>query len=214
MPGTVYCLENPKMPDVVKIGCTTDIEQRLRQLDNTSVPVPFVCALALEVEDHVGAERLLHEAFGDHRVRRSREFFRVSAQRVVAAMRLTGGRDVTPAADVVEDEEAGRALQASKQRREKFNFEMVGLEPGAVLHFGSDEDSGDESEPAFAARVLSRRRIEFEGQETSLTAAANEIRRRSGLGSYWISAAHLWYFGGESLADRRERIEQGDRDDD
>ena len=45
MPGIVYCLENPEMPDVVKIGCTTDIEQRLRQLDNTSVPVPFVCAL-------------------------------------------------------------------------------------------------------------------------------------------------------------------------
>ncbi len=214
MPGIIYCLENPEMPDVVKIGHTADIEQRLHTLDNTSVPVPFVCALALEVDDHIAAERLLHEAFGDQRVRRNREFFRVNAQRVVAAMRLTGGRDVTPAADVVEDEEAGRALQASKQRREKFNFEMVGIQPGTILHFGADEDSGAEDEPEFTAKVLSRRRIEFEGEETSLTAAANEIRRRRGLGSYWISAAHLWHFDGESLADRRERMEQGDQEDD
>ena len=214
MSGIIYCLENPEMPNVVKIGHTADIEGRLRQLDNTSVPVPFTCVLALEVENHIGAERLLHETFGDHRVRTNREFFRVSPQRVVAAMHLTGGRDVTPKSDVVADEESGRALQDARKRREKFNFKMVGIEPGTVLQFWPEGDPDDDSEPEFSAVVHSRRRIIFEEAETSLTAAANEIRGRLGLSTYWLSAAHLWYVDGESLADRRERMEQGDLDDD
>ena len=49
MTGIVYCLENPAMPDLVKIGITQDIEQRIRSLDNTSVPLPFVCFVAVEV---------------------------------------------------------------------------------------------------------------------------------------------------------------------
>ena len=212
MTGIVYCLENTEMPDVVKIGRTTDIEQRLRQLDNTSVPVPFVCVLALEVEDEIEAERLLHEAFGDHRVRRNREFFRVSAQRVVAAMRLTRGDDVTPKSDIVEDEESGRALQDSRKRRERFNFEMVGIAPGTVLHFGPNADDEDDDASRFTAVVHSRRRIIFEEAETSLTAAANEIREGLGLPTYWLSAANLWYLDGESLADRRERLTSDESD--
>ena len=168
----------------------------------------------LEVENHIEAERLLHDAFGDHRVRKSREFFRVSAQRVIAAMRLTQGRDVTPQSDVLEDEESGRALEDSRKRRQKFNFEMVGITPGTVLHFGPSEGTEDDGEPRFIATVHSRRRILFEGEETSLTAAAAEIRGRLGLPQYWLSAANLWYVDGESLSDRRERMEQSDQDDD
>lgn len=210
MTGIVYCLENSEMPDLVKIGKTTDIEQRLRQLDNTSVPVPFTCVLALEVEDHQKAERLLHEAFSDHRVRKRREFFRVSPERVAAAMRLTGGRDVTPMSDVVEDEDSGRALDESRKRRERFNFEMVDIVPGTVLHFRPDDN--DDDAPGWTATVRSRRGIIFEDEETSLTAATNEIRSRLGLSPLWGSAAHHWYLDGESLSERRERMEQEDDD--
>ena len=87
---------------------------------------------------------------------------------------------------------------------------MVGIPPGATLHFGPDET--DDDEPGFTALVHSRRRITFEGAETSLTAAANEIRQRLGQPTYWLSAANLWYFEGESLAERRERLE-GEGDD-
>ena len=211
MTGIVYCLENSEMPDLVKIGQTADIEQRLRQLDNTSVPVPFTCVLALEVEEPLEAERLLHEAFSDHRVRKSREFFRVSPPRVVAAMRLTRGRDVTPMSDVVEDEESGRALGESRKRREKFNFDMVGIVPGTVLQFQPSADA-DEHAPEWAATVLSRRKIKFEGAETSLTAATNEICSQLGLSPLWGSASHYWYLDGESLSERRERMEQEDDD--
>ncbi|MDB2668780.1 GIY-YIG nuclease family protein [Alphaproteobacteria bacterium] len=38
----VYILTNPTIPDLVKIGRTTNLEERLRSLSShTGVPVPF-----------------------------------------------------------------------------------------------------------------------------------------------------------------------------
>lgn len=58
--GIVYVLSNPAFDAYVKVGRTIDLEQRLRQLDNTSVPLPFRCVFAVEVEDDVKVERLVH----------------------------------------------------------------------------------------------------------------------------------------------------------
>ena len=204
MTEIVYCLENPAMPNVVKIGRTADIERRLRELDNTSVPLPFVCVLAMEVDEDAETERLLHDVFSDHRVRSSREFFEVGAQRVLAAMRLTKGRDVTPKADVVEDEESRRALETARKRREAFNFDMVGVPTGTELHFRANASE----EPTITALVRSRNRITFEDRETSLSGAAGEILRERGI-TWWSSVAgpEYWYLDGESLSERRRRME-------
>jgi hypothetical protein len=47
MTGVVYCLTNPAMRDYVKIGNTSDLEERLKSRDNTSVPLPFGRARSL-----------------------------------------------------------------------------------------------------------------------------------------------------------------------
>lgn len=49
--GIVYVLTNAAFDGYVKIGKTTNLEQRLRSLDNTSVPLPFRCVYAVEVDD-------------------------------------------------------------------------------------------------------------------------------------------------------------------
>ncbi len=42
MPQIVYVLTNAEMPGLIKIGITNaDVAERVRQLDNTSVPVPL-----------------------------------------------------------------------------------------------------------------------------------------------------------------------------
>jgi hypothetical protein len=45
----VYVLTNPAMPGLVKIGKTTqvEVEERMKQLYGTGVPVPFDCARSL-----------------------------------------------------------------------------------------------------------------------------------------------------------------------
>ena len=67
--GIVYVLSNPAFDNYVKVGRTIDLEQRMKVLDNTSVPLLFRCVFAIEVDDDVAVERLVHQAFADVRVR-------------------------------------------------------------------------------------------------------------------------------------------------
>ena len=99
---TVYILTNESMPNIIKIGVTDDLSRRLRELDNTSTPLPFECFYALAVEDAQGIEKLLHEAFDDKRVRQNREFFNCTPEQAKSALKIAekmGGRDVPPPAD-------------------------------------------------------------------------------------------------------------------
>ncbi|MFA7297775.1 MAG: GIY-YIG nuclease family protein [Dehalococcoidia bacterium] len=208
--GVVYCLINAAMPGYVKIGLTTgNVADRMRQLDTTGVPLPFECVYAVEVADVVSAERLLHEVFGDVRVRPSREFFEVGEQRVIAAMRLTGGRDVTPSRDIVEDVGSQLALDRARRRRAQFNFQLVGVTPGTVLTFSEDE--------SITCTVVDDRTVDFEGQRTSLSAAALiAMRRFVPAGNYFqradasIQGTLYWELDGESMSERRRRLEVGE----
>ena len=49
--GIIYVFVNEAMPGYVKIGKTTNLEQRLKQLYSTPVPLPFECIYAAKVAD-------------------------------------------------------------------------------------------------------------------------------------------------------------------
>ena len=51
MTKIVYILTNQSMPDTIKIGITDNLERRMKELDNTSTPLPFECYYAVEVQD-------------------------------------------------------------------------------------------------------------------------------------------------------------------
>jgi hypothetical protein len=76
MPEFVYVLTNESMDGMVKIGrTTTSVEQRIKELDNTSLPLPFQCFYAAEVNNSALIEAKLHRIFSDKRIRQNREFF-------------------------------------------------------------------------------------------------------------------------------------------
>jgi hypothetical protein len=203
MPEIVYLLTNPTMPDLVKIGRTNDLETRLRSLSTHSgVPVPFECFYACEVRDSVEVERALHEAFGDHRINPKREFFRLNPERVQAILKVMAIRDETPTIEIVEDQVELEALQREQSRRSNFRFSNVGIPFGATLNFVKDE--------ALTAVVVDDRTIEFEGVRTSTSNAAKILLHRMG-GT--LSAAQgplYWLYDGETLAERRMRLEAGE----
>ena len=76
----VYILTNEGMPEVVKIGITDNLERRVKELDNTSTPLPFECFYAVEVEDAQSIERKIHQGLDEYRVRQNREFFYCSPE--------------------------------------------------------------------------------------------------------------------------------------
>jgi hypothetical protein len=197
----VYLLTNPSIPDLVKVGRTSNLENRIRSLSSHSgVAVPFECFHASEVLDAQEVEKRLHDAFGDHRINPKREFFRIHPERVVSILKLVEVRDVTPTEDIVEDQGERETLERERTIRSRFNFSMVGIPHGSTLSFYNDE--------SITATVVDDRTIEFEGEVQSLTKAARTLLLRENPNrNPAIPGPRYWVFKGESVTARRLRME-------
>ena len=203
--GIVYVLSNPAFDNYVKVGRTIDLEQRLKQLDNTSVPLPFRCVFAVEVDDEVAVERLVHQAFADVRVRTTREFFEIDAQRVIAALKLTNGIDVTPKADIAEDAESIAALERTVGKRKTYSFSDAQVDIGDTLTYSKDEN--------ITAVVVADRKIEFEGENVSVSKAALTLLHREGYTWKQANGWGYWMKDGETLGERVARFSITAEDD-
>jgi len=191
------------MEGMVKIGrTTTSVEQRIKELDNTSLPLPFQCFYAAEVGNSALVEGKLHRIFSDKRIRTNREFFRVDANQVREAIQLAELKDVTPRGDVVVDASDVQALQkavASEERRTRLRFTELAIPVGSVLTFAKDSN--------ITCTVVTDGRVEFEGQVLSPSASALIVVRRMGYQWTAVSGSDYWEFDGETLAARRLRLE-------
>ena len=193
----IYILINEAMPGYVKIGRTSNnLEQRIRDLSaSTSVPLPFTCFYACTTKDAQFVEHQLHDAFNNDRINPKREFFQIAPERVVSALKLAAIEDVTPKNDLVENPKDKQALINNLKIREKFNFDMAKIPIGSELIFSRDEN--------IRAKVLDNHFIEYNGEKISLSNSAQEI-----LGyNYGIAGTDYWTFEGETLDERRRRLE-------
>lgn len=90
-PGYVYILTNPSFrEDWVKIGKTTNMEERLRTLYNTSLPLPFEVFATMKTLKYNEAEKLVHhyiERFTNLRIEKKREFFNVKPEEALEIFR-------------------------------------------------------------------------------------------------------------------------------
>ena len=143
--GYVYVATNPAMPDMVKIGSTTqsDPQSRITSLFTTSVPVPFELEYAAAIaDDPVKVERALHQAFAPQRLHPKREFFKVEPYQVIAILKLLDVADITEQAksDVEAEisQEDRDALELVK-RRPTLNFDELDLSEGSILTYLRDE---------------------------------------------------------------------------
>lgn len=188
------------MPGYVKIGRTsTSLEQRIKELSaSTSVPLPFTCFYACTVKDANFVEYQLHDAFDNIRVNPKREFFQISPERVVSALKLAEIENITPRKDLVETQEDRHALTQAIKKRSRFNFAMVNIPVGAELLFSRDENI-----KARVVDVKSPRSIEINGEVTSLSEGARKM-----LGyDFPVTGTDYWIYEGETLDERRRRFE-------
>jgi len=201
MSGYLYVLTNPTIPDLVKIGKTSNLEERVRSLSSHSgVPVPFEVYYSCEVSDPHKVEKHLHDGFGDHRVNPKREFFRINPERVVSILKLVEVRDVTPQNDIVDDEDERNSLNKERGRRTSFTFSSVDIPVGSTLHFVRDE--------SITVTVVDDKNVEFEGEVTSLSQSSGKILSRDyGWNSTSITGPRYWVYENETLSERRLRIE-------
>jgi hypothetical protein len=200
----VYILVNEAMPGLVKVGRTNrDLATRIKELFQTGVPLPFELHFACEVADGAFVEAQLHSAFGDHRVSRNREFFRIAPERVQSALSLAMIREIRLGDEVFETTEDKADVVAAK-RRARFQFSMIGLQPGTELQLYRD--------PKITCKVISEpNKVEFEGEVRSLSDAAIQAYKTLGLDWPALSGPWEWSHNGKRLDEiRREIQEQAD----
>jgi hypothetical protein len=195
----VYILTNPAFDKYIKIGITSNLSTRLKQLDNTSMPLPYECYFAVEVENANKVEKLLHEAFDKYRVRKNREFFEILPESAKSALQLAGGKDVTPNEIIVESSEDKVAFEKAKKQRERFKFSLLNIEPGTILTFAKDSE--------ITCVVLDDRLVKFRDEEMTLTASALIVINEMGYTWSKISGPAFWQYNGNGLYDMRLELD-------
>lgn len=195
----VYVLTNPAMPGLVKIGKTTrdDLGARMRELHTTGVPLPFDCAIAVEIQGQEEGDKLekaLHVAFDTHRVTPKREFFKIKCSQVAALLKIwPDAREVTP--DVKDDIEEGLSAEEKedarkfKRRRPNLNFRLMRIPDDSEL---VSTNGAHEK-----AVVIGERKVSFRGEEMFLTAATKMVLESD----YSVNPCPHWTFEGRNLGD-------------
>ena len=195
--AVVYILTNESMSDIIKIGITDNLSRRLRELDNTSTPLPFECFYAVEVDDAKAIENLLHEAFDDKKVRERREFFYCTPEQAKSALKIAetmGGKDVTPTEVVVETEQDKQALDNAKKRKGRVDyFGILGINAGETLTFSKDS--------SITCEVGNNGQVLFRNESTTLSGSALTIVSEMGYNWQQVRGAGYWCYKGTTLLD-------------
>jgi len=215
------------MAGLIKIGRTENLVQRIRSLSQpTGVPLAFECYHAVKVPDEKSAEleQKLFALFSEHRINPRREFFKMNPEKVVMALSLTEYEPVnygelskaTETSEAEVDAVQGadtkpldaadwEALKAAKSRsrRSPLTMSQLGIPTGAELVFTRDDN--------VKITVLGDRKIQFRDTETSISDATTILMREKfgwGENSSPPTPHQFWLYQGESLEDRRQRLEE------
>lgn len=216
--GVIYILTNPSFPDYVKIGYAHNIESRLKQLNRSeTIPFAFRVYAVYEVDSEL-TDKELHQLIDklnpDLRTienfdgkERIKEFYAMSPEDAygllesIAKISVTQDKlkRLTPEGhDVIAEQTAAEVRESA--RRGPFRFSDCDIPIGARIEFIDDS--------SIEATVIDDRRIEYNGETTSVSALAQKLKNFSHpvQGTLWFT------YHGEKLTDIRERKElQKDR---
>lgn len=212
--GVIYILTNPSFPDFVKIGYAQDIEKRLKQLNRSeTIPFAFRVYAVYKVESKL-TDKELHKLIdnlnpdlrtienfdGKERVK---EFYAMSAEDAYGLLeciaKISGTEDrlqrLTPEGHEILDEQIANEVRETA-RRGPFRFSDCNIPVGSELTFIENSD--------IRAIVVDDRRIEYDGETTSVSALAQKLK-----GFDHPVQGTLWFlYKGEKLTDIRDRIEK------
>lgn len=216
--GVIYILTNPAFPEYVKIGYTDNLENRLRSLNNSSVPMQFRVYAIYEVDERL-ADKKVHELIDmlnpdlrkidnfdgkEHK----REFYVMSAEDAymlfdcIAKISGTAKRlkRMKPNGREILEEQEARAIDENAHRGPLKFIEDCKIPKGDYIEFMQD--------PEIKARVNDDRSVEYDGMIMSLTALADKLYLDRGDMRPNSAATTMFSYHGERLTDLRIRLEK------
>ena len=220
--GYIYILTNPSFPDFVKIGYADNVDERLRQL-NQSECIPFAFRIYATYEVNVRlADKQVHKIIDtiDSQLRSSeeyngrlrvREFYAISpeaAYSILEAMANIHGREdklhkmLPSEIEQLEEKEAEQIIDRQRERLANFKFSFCDIHPGDTVEYCNKGNEKDGS--TFV--VVDDNHVDYEGQPITLSKLVSNL-----MNNKWSSVAGPRYFkyNGERLNDIRERLNIG-----
>lgn len=87
--GWLYVISSPSLPNMIKIGCTRQAipMQRIYALSSSSLPFPFRAHCFVFSDDCFELESAMHKYFDAQRVNKDREFFAITPQQAIDALK-------------------------------------------------------------------------------------------------------------------------------
>lgn len=87
--GWLYVISSPSLPNMIKIGCTRQAVpmQRIYALSSSSLPFPFKAHCFVFSDDCFELESAMHKYFDAQRVNKDREFFAITPQQAIDALK-------------------------------------------------------------------------------------------------------------------------------
>ena len=90
MLGYVYVMSNAAMPGLYKVGCTSrHPNERASDLNNTSVPSPFVVEYCMLIDNYTNIERLVHKELSAYNF--GKEFFKHDLDKCILSIKKIAG---------------------------------------------------------------------------------------------------------------------------
>lgn len=174
--GWVYILTNPSFrEDWVKIGKSArPVYVRLKELDNTAVPLPFEIFATLKTSKYEIIEKKIHHVIDKLtklRIRPNREFFNIKPEDAFDILKdeatvlddavILRYKDNKPIADEpIDDMPNEEGLSDGNRKRPRFRFGMVGIPVGAQVVFAPTGTS---------VKVASDNEVEYKGRVYKLS---------------------------------------------
>lgn len=167
------------MPNLVKIGVTDNVKERIKNLSQrTAIPTPFEVEYECMVEDCYKVEKALQAAFAPYRVNENREFFKIKTAQVTAILQLIQTENTT---------EEATADQAEVKRNPRFKFLDMKIPVGADLVFVQDNE--------IKATVCENNNVIHNGKEWSLSALTRKLI------GYIVRPLQYWTYNDKNLLD-------------
>ncbi len=206
--GIVYILTNDAMPGIIKIGITEEsVENRIKSLDNTSLPLPFRFYFAIESKRYKEIEKLAHDTFSAFRLRENREFFKMDPERAVSALRISGDKEIKLTNKMIDDsgDEIEEKIPATRRTGKRFSFDSIGLPVGTELSFTRNED--------IKCTVIPDDKVEYENKEYSLSGLADKLLRELGYDWKSVQGSSFFEYNGKTLYQIKKDIEDEENED-
>ena len=87
--GWLYIISSPSLPNLVKVGVSRRESPwtRVRELSSSSLPIPFKAHCFVFSDDCFELESAMHKYFDAQRVNKDREFFAITPQQAIDALK-------------------------------------------------------------------------------------------------------------------------------